>query len=85
MEAISDEDLEMLKYVAAVLEAGLPEAAFIQIARVYGQALAQIAETEVRLFHMYIHEPLMRSGVSDRRSPSRWTASCASWCRSSRR
>jgi adenylate cyclase len=66
VEAISDEDLEMLKYVAAVMEAGLPEAAFIQIARVYGQALAQIAETEVRLVHMYIHEPLMRSGVSDR-------------------
>jgi adenylate cyclase len=64
VESISDEDLEMLKYVAAVLEAGLPEAAFIQIARVFGQALAQIAETEVRLFHMYIHEPLMRSGVS---------------------
>jgi adenylate cyclase len=64
VDAIADEDLEMLKYVAAMLEAGLPEAAFIQIARVYGQALAQIAETEVRLFHMYIHEPLMHSGVS---------------------
>ena len=66
VEAISDEDLEMLKYVAAMLEAGLPEVAFIQIARVYGQALAQIAETEVRLFRMYIHEPLMREGVSGR-------------------
>jgi adenylate cyclase len=62
-QAISDDDLETLKYVAAVLEAGLPEVAFMQIARVYGQALAQIAETEVRLFHMYIHEPLMRAGV----------------------
>ncbi|HUB76178.1 MAG TPA: adenylate cyclase regulatory domain-containing protein, partial [Solirubrobacteraceae bacterium] len=66
VDAISDEDLEMLKYVAAVLEAGLPEAAFMQIARVWGQALAQIAETEVRLFHMYIHEPLMRDGVPGR-------------------
>jgi adenylate cyclase len=66
VEAISDEDLEMLKYVAAVLDAGLPEAAFMQIARVWGQALAQIAETEVRLFHMYIHEPLMRDGVPGR-------------------
>jgi adenylate cyclase len=63
-EAISDEDLEMLKYVAAVLEAGLPEVAFIQLARVYGQALAQIAEAEVRLIRMYIHEPLMNDGVS---------------------
>ncbi len=64
VQAISDEDLEMLKYVASVLEAGLPEVAFIQIARVYGQALAQIAETEVRLFRMYIHEPLIREGMS---------------------
>ncbi len=63
VQAISDDDLEMLKYVAAMLEAGLPEEAFAQIARVWGQALAQIAETEVRLFHMYIHEPLMRDGV----------------------
>src|SRR5580704_13872744 len=66
VEAISDEDLEMLKYVAAMLQAGLPEVAFMQIARVWGQALAQIAETEVRLFHMYIHEPLMRDGVPGR-------------------
>jgi adenylate cyclase len=66
VEALSDEDLEMLKYVAAVLQAGLPEEAFTQIARVWGQALAQVAETEVRLFHMYIHEPLMRDGVPGR-------------------
>jgi adenylate cyclase len=66
VDAITDEDLEMLKYVAAMLQAGLPEEAFTQIARVWGQALAQIAETEVRLFHMYIHEPLMRDGVPGR-------------------
>ncbi len=66
VDAISDEDLEMLKYVAAMLQAGLPEEAFTQIARVWGQTLAQIAETEVRLFHMYIHEPLMREGVPGR-------------------
>jgi adenylate cyclase len=30
---------------------------------VYGQALAQIADAEVRLFHLYVHEPLMRDGV----------------------
>jgi adenylate cyclase len=66
VDALSDEDVEMLKYVAAVLQAGLPEEAFTQIARVWGQALAQIAETEVRLFHMYIHEPLMREGVPER-------------------
>jgi adenylate cyclase len=61
--ALSDEDLEMLKYVAAMLEAGIPLEAFLQLARVYGQALGQIADAEVRLFHLYVHEPLMREGI----------------------
>ena len=30
---------------------------------VYGQALAQMADAEVRLFHLYVHEPLMRESV----------------------
>jgi adenylate cyclase len=33
------------------------------MARVYGQSIAQIADAEVRLFHLYVHEPLMREGV----------------------
>jgi adenylate cyclase len=62
-QALTDEDLEMLKYVAAMLDAGIPLEAFLQLARVYGQALAQIADAEVRLFHIYVHEPLMREGI----------------------
>ena len=31
--------------------------------RVYGQVIAQIADAEVRLIHLYVHEPLMRDGV----------------------
>jgi adenylate cyclase len=61
--ALTDEDLEMLRYVAAMLDAGIPLEAFLQLARVYGQALAQIADAEVRLFHLYVHEPLMREGI----------------------
>jgi adenylate cyclase len=30
---------------------------------VYGQSLSQIADAETRLFHIYVHEPLMREGV----------------------
>jgi adenylate cyclase len=63
LEHISDDDLRMLHDAAAVLAAGLPLVAFLQLARVYGQALAQIADAEVRLFHIYVHEPLMRDGV----------------------
>jgi adenylate cyclase len=61
---ISEEDLELLRYVAAVLDAGLPLDAMLQLTRVYGQSLAQIADAEVRLVHLYVHEPLMRSGSS---------------------
>jgi adenylate cyclase len=61
--SLDDEDLEMVRYMAAVLDAGLPAAVLLQLARVYGQALAQIADAEVRLIHMYVHEPLMREGV----------------------
>jgi adenylate cyclase len=62
-EEISEEDLQVLRYGAEVLAAGLPLPALLQLARVYGQAMAQIADAEVRLFHLYLHEPLMRDGV----------------------
>jgi adenylate cyclase len=62
-DGFSEEDIEILKYGAAVLDAGLPLTAFIQVMRVYGQAVAQIADAEVRLIHLYVHEPLMRAGV----------------------
>lgn len=61
--ALTDEDLQMLKYVAAVLAAGIPLPAFLQLMRVYGQVIAQIADAEVRLIHLYVHEPLIRAGV----------------------
>ncbi|OAI39020.1 guanylate cyclase [Actinobacteria bacterium SCGC AG-212-D09] len=62
--SLSSEDVQLLRYVAAVLDAGLPLVAMLQLVRVYGQAMAQVADAEVRLFHLYVHEPLMRSGSS---------------------
>ncbi len=62
-DELSEEDLQVLRYGAEVLAAGLPLPALLQIVRVYGQAMAQIADAEVRLFHLYLHEPLMRDGV----------------------
>jgi adenylate cyclase len=63
LESLKDEDVEALRYVSSVLAAGFPLVAFLQLCRVYGQALSQIADAEVRLFHLYVHEPLMREGV----------------------
>ncbi len=46
-----------------MLAAGLPLVAVLQLVRVYGQALTRLADAEVRLFHQYVHEPLIRDGV----------------------
>jgi adenylate cyclase len=61
-DTVIEDELQLLRYVAAVLEAGFPLVALLQLIRVYSQAMAQIADAEVRLFHLYVHEPLMRSG-----------------------
>jgi adenylate cyclase len=63
LDRLSDDDLELLRDVAGALAAGFPLVALLQLVRVYGQALAQMADAEVRLFHLYVHEPLMRQGV----------------------
>ncbi len=63
LNTLTEEDLQALRYAASMLSSGFPLVAFLQLARVYGQALAQIADAEVRLFHLYVHEPLMREGV----------------------
>lgn len=61
---VSAGDLELLTYVADVLRGGFPLVALLQLVRVYGQSMARVAEAEVRLFHLYVHEPLMRSGLT---------------------
>ncbi|MEO8967130.1 MAG: MerR family transcriptional regulator [Solirubrobacteraceae bacterium] len=63
-DTVSDDDLQLLRYVDAVLATGFPLVALLQLVRVYGQAMAGIADAEVRLFHLYVHEPLLRSGSS---------------------
>jgi adenylate cyclase len=63
LEQMTEEDMQALRYVSAVLAAGFPLVAFLQLTRVYGQAISQIADAETRLFHIYVHEPLMREGV----------------------
>ena len=65
LEELSEDDVEALQYVGAILDAGFPLVAFLQLCRVYGQALSQIADAEVRLFHLYVHEPLIREGVPE--------------------
>jgi adenylate cyclase len=62
-ERIPEREVALLGRAGDALAAGFPLVALLQVVRVYGQALAQIADAEVRLFHLYVHEPLMRDGV----------------------
>jgi adenylate cyclase len=61
--ALTERDTEALAGIARVLEAGFPLVALLQLVRVYARALRSIAEAEVRLFHLYVHEPLIEEGV----------------------
>ena len=60
---LTEADVEAMKSIAAVLRAGFPLVALLQMIRVYAQSIRKIAEAEVRLFHLYVHEPLIREGV----------------------
>jgi len=64
-QTVSREDAIALRHCARVLAAGLPLVAFLQLARVYAQSMRRIAEAEVRLFHLYVHEPMIRDAVPE--------------------
>ncbi|HUA12103.1 MAG TPA: adenylate cyclase regulatory domain-containing protein [Solirubrobacteraceae bacterium] len=64
MGTLNDEDVQMLSYATTVLEAGFPRSALMELMRVYGQKIAQIADAEVRLIHLYVHEPMIRGGFA---------------------
>ena len=52
-----------MRHCANVLASGFPLVAFLQLVRVYAQSIRKVADAEVRLFHLYIHEPLMQEEV----------------------
>jgi adenylate cyclase len=61
---LNSADVEALEHCSRVLDSGFPLVAFLQLVRVYAQSLRKIAEAEVRLFHLYVHEPLMKDQVA---------------------
>jgi len=60
---LNEQDLRAIEHIGDVLHAGFPLVALLQLIRVYAQSIRKIAEAEVRLFHLYVHEPLIREGV----------------------
>jgi adenylate cyclase len=62
---LSPEDVKALRHCARVLAAGFPLVAFLQLVRVYVHSMRRIADAEVRLFHLYVHEPMIRDALPE--------------------
>jgi len=62
---LGPDDVTALRHCARVLAAGFPLVAFLQLVRVYVQSMRRIADAEVRLFHLYVHEPLIRDALPE--------------------
>jgi adenylate cyclase len=60
---LNEEDLRAMRHCANVLSSGFPLVAFLQLVRVYAQSIRRVADAEVRLFHLYVHEPLIQEQV----------------------
>ncbi len=60
---VTDQDVEALRRVREVLDAGVPLGAVLQVIRVAAKAFADIADAEARLVRMFVHEPLLQQGA----------------------
>lgn len=61
---VSGADVAALKRVKEVLEGGVPLGALLQVVRVASKSFSDLADAEARLIRMFVHEPLLQSGVS---------------------
>jgi class 3 adenylate cyclase/YHS domain-containing protein len=61
--ALYKEDVAALHSIRTALDAGFPEEALVQLARVCTDALNRVAEAETRLFRFYVHKHLRDEGL----------------------
>lgn len=65
-DEVFDDDVQMMRVAATALQLGLPEAALLQLVRVYADSLTRVADAESRLFHIHVHQQLRAStGLSE--------------------
>jgi hypothetical protein len=58
-------DLPLVEGFKAIEDAGMPPEALLEGARVFGDTLRRLAETEVRLVHVHVHERLIDEGLRE--------------------
>lgn len=60
---VTSGDVEALRRIGQVLDAGVPLGALLQVIRVAAKSFADIADAEARLVRMFVHEPLLQDGA----------------------
>lgn len=59
-----ERDVEVLRVVKTLAETGIPKRDLITVARIYGQALARIADAETRVFKEHLLDALVSQGLA---------------------
>jgi adenylate cyclase len=62
---LRESDMEVFDILRVARDAGLPWDAILGVTRVVGDSLRRIADTEIRVVHVYIHERLMAEGAPE--------------------
>jgi adenylate cyclase len=64
-DSVLEGDLQLFEGFKVMAAAGMPPEAGLEGARVFGDTLRRLAETEIRLVHVHIHERLEAAGVDE--------------------
>jgi adenylate cyclase len=62
---LRESDMDIFEILRVARDAGLPWEAILGVTRVVGDSLRRIADTEIRVVHVYVHERLMAEGASE--------------------
>jgi len=62
---LRESDMQNFEVLRAARDAGLPWEAILGVTRTVGDSLRRIADTEMRVVHVYIHERLLAEGASE--------------------
>jgi adenylate cyclase len=64
-EQVREEDLEEIRKLSVVVEAGVDEEGMLRLARVMGDAARRVAQYLSHHFHVVVEEPFRRQGLGD--------------------
>lgn len=65
-EVLDERDIPVSDSLRTILESGLPWEAVLETARVLGDSLRRVADAEIRVVHVHVHERMLAEGASEK-------------------